>query len=564
MTSPSLLTSEPSSGAVRALVARDLAKAYAGRPVLDGLDVVAPPGRVLAVIGENGSGKSTLLGLLTGRVEPDAGTVDAPDDLGHLPQEPELPPDATVGSVLHDALAPLHALVARVEELAEELAANPADDPARAEAYATALDRAVLTDAWDADRRATEAAARLGLAALASDRRVATLSGGQRSRLALAALLTRRPACLLLDEPTNHLDDVAVAYVERVLADLPGVVLVASHDRVFLDRVADQVLDLDAGPLGSDGRGGRSYGHSHGHMNGVVPGGYAAVLAARAAARRQWEELHARQQVDLAALRHTVATTARRVAHGRPPRDNDKFVHHFKGQNVERTVSRRVRDAERRLSELEATQVPAPPAPMSFTGSLAPAAGAAVGVRDLHVPGRLTLPRLDVGRGEHLLVTGANGSGKSTLLAVLAARGRDGVPPGTRGSVHVRARRVGHLPQDVGFRDAGRSALQVYAEALADVPGPQVPLNGLGLLHPRDAGRPVGELSLGQQRRLALAVLVARRPDLVLLDEPTNHLSLALCDELEVALQHSPGTVVVASHDRWLRERWEGPELALS
>ena len=567
MTSPSLHVSGQSLGPARALVARDLAKAYAGRPVLDGLDVVAPPGRVLAVIGENGSGKSTLLDLLTGRVEPDAGTVDAPDDLGHLPQEPEFPRGATVGSVLHDALAPLHALVARVEELAAGLAhpaARLGDGPDLAEAYAAALDRAVLTDAWDADRRATEAAGRLGLAALAPDRRVATLSGGQRSRLALAALLTRRPACLVLDEPTNHLDDAAVGYVERVLADLPGVVLVASHDRVFLDRVADQVLDLDAGPLGSDGRGGRSYGHTHSPVSGGTSGGYAAVLAARAASRRRWEELHCQQQADLAALRHTVATTARRVAHGRPPRDNDKFVHHFKGQNVERTVSRRVRDAERRLAELEATQVPSPPAPMSFTGSLAPVAGAAVGVRDLLVPGRLALPRLDVGPGEHLLVTGGNGSGKSTLLAVLAARGRDGVPPGTRGTVHVRARRVGHLPQHVGFRDPGRTALQVYADALAGVPGPPVPLGRLGLLHPRDAGRPVGELSLGQQRRLALAVLVARRPDLVLLDEPTNHLSLALCDELEEALQHSPGTVVVASHDRWLRERWTGRLLALS
>jgi macrolide transport system ATP-binding/permease protein len=570
----SLRPTPPAAASSRALVARDLVKGYAGRPVLDGLDLVAPPGRILAVIGENGSGKSTLLGVLTGRVEPDAGTIDAPEDLGHLPQEPEFGPGATVGSVLHDALAPLHELVALVEELAGRLAdpgndatllsvgdtgdpaaAAAAGDGGAAAAYARVLERAVLADAWDADRRAQEAAARLGTGALAPDRPVTTLSGGQRSRLALAALLTRRPACLVLDEPTNHLDDAAVGYVERVLTELPGVVVVASHDRVFLDRVADQVLDLDAGPLGSDGQGGRSHG--------LAEGGYSGVLEARAASRRRWEELHAQQQADLATLRRTVSTTARQVAHGRPPRDNDKFIHHMKGQNVERTVSRRVRDAERRLAELEAVQVPRPPAPLSFTSWLAPRGSAEATVRGLVVPGRLSLPRLDVAPGDHLLVTGGNGSGKSTLLAVLAARTRDGVPRGTTGTVRVRARRVGHLPQDVAFPDGGRSALEVYADAAAGVPGRPVALTDLGLLHPRDAHRPVGQLSLGQQRRLALALVIAQRPDLVLLDEPTNHLSLALCDELEDALGASPGTVVVASHDRWLRQRWPGRQVVL-
>ena len=556
MTTP-VLPASPHTDA-RALVARDLAKAYAGRPVLEGLDLVAPPGRVLAVIGENGSGKSTLLDLLTGRLEPDAGRVTAPDDLGHLPQEPAFAPGATVASVLHDALAPLHTLVARLEVLADRLAGpadEPADDPGAAAAYAEALDRAVLTDAWDADRRAAEASSRLGTGGLAPERPVATLSGGQRSRLALAALLTRRPACLVLDEPTNHLDDAAVAYVERMLTELPGVVVVASHDRVLLDRVADQVLDLDAGPLGSDGRGGRTHG--------LADGGYGAVLAARAAGRRRWEELHAVEQADLAALRRAVTTTARQVAHGRPPRDNDKFIHHMKGQNVERTVSRRVRDAERRLAALEAAQVRKPPTHLSFTGSLAPRGAAEVTVRDLVVPGRLHVPRLDVTAGEHLLVTGANGSGKSTLLAVLAALGRADVPTGTAGSVRVRARRVGHLPQDVRFADPRRTASELYAEAAGRSPGPAVSLGELGLLHPRDASRPVVELSQGQQRRLELAVLLAGRPDIVLLDEPTNHLSLALCDELEEALHASPGTVVVASHDRWLRARWGGQRLAL-
>ena len=177
-------------------------------------------------------------------------------------------------------------------------------------------------------------------------------------------------------------------------------------------------------------------------------------------------------------------------------------------------------------------------------------------VRDLVVAGRLRLDRLDVEAGEHLLVTGANGSGKSTLLGVLAGR----LTP-TAGSVSVGGR-VAELAQDVTFPDRARRAADVYADAVAgleDAPA----LRDLGLVHPRDHHRPVGLLSVGQRRRLGLAVAVAQAPDLMLLDEPTNHLSPALAGEIEEALGRSPGAVVVASHDRWLRRRWEGSVRAL-
>ncbi len=127
------------------------------------------------------------------------------------------------------------------------------------------------------------------------------------------------------------------------------------------------------------------------------------------------------------------------------------------------------------------------------------------------------------------------------------------------GFLQVSARKVGHLPQEVTFARPDRSVQEVYDGATSA----PVALAELGLVHPRDLCRPVGVLSIGQQRRVALAVLVARRPDLLLLDEPTNHISLALAEELEEALQRSAGTVVVASHDRWLRSRWQGSVLAL-
>jgi macrolide transport system ATP-binding/permease protein len=181
-----------------------------------------------------------------------------------------------------------------------------------------------------------------------------------------------------------------------------------------------------------------------------------------------------------------------------------------------------------------------------------------VQVRDLEVTGRLRVGRLDVEAGEHLLVSGANGSGKTTLLGVLSGR-----LPATSGSVSVRARRVAELVQDVRFDEPGRSARATYDALVGAERAARTPLRTLGLLPPDRHATPVALLSVGQRRRLGLAIAVAAEPDLLLLDEPTNHISLALAGELEEALRTTPGTVVVASHDRWLRRRWEGAELAL-
>jgi macrolide transport system ATP-binding/permease protein len=534
------MSSAPQPGHLTALVARDVAKAYGDRVVLDGVDVVASPGVPLGLVGENGTGKSTLLRLLAGTEPVDAGDVRRPDDLAYLAQEPVFPDDATISSVLEDALRPLHDAVAELETLAGRL-----DDSAAAERYADLLDWATLHDAWGADRRAAHAADRLGLGTLDPGQLVAAMSGGQRTRLALAALIARRPTCVLLDEPTNHLDDGAVELLESFLVELPGVVLVASHDRTFLENVCGQVVDLDPSHFGTDGQGGNRFS-----------GGYSAYLQAKRDARTRWEQAFLEQQDELNELRATAKGSARKVAPNRGPRDNDKFIYHSKGENVARTVSRRVRDVERRIDVLERDRIPKPPKPLAFRGAVAPEVlhGRVLQVRDLVVEGRVHVPLLDVAGGDHLLVTGANGSGKSTFLKVLAGQ----LAP-TSGLASVDARRVGYLPQDVTFKDGGRTPHQVYD----GLTGSPVPLGDLGLLHPRDLSRPVGDLSHGQQRRLALAVIVAQRPDLLLLDEPTNHISLSLAEELEESLQRSAGTVVVASHDRWLRRRWTGTTLAL-
>ncbi|MEV3981376.1 ABC-F family ATP-binding cassette domain-containing protein [Nonomuraea sp. NPDC049758] len=584
------MLSHPCPPAGDVLLAHDLVRTLGTRRVLDGLSLTAAPGRRIGLIGENGAGKSTLLRLLAGVDEPDSGTVVRPADLGFLHQELPFAAEDTLADVLDDALREARTDLAELDRLTRGLAASP-EDAALLEAYGARLDQAQRHESWDADRRAEIVLDRLGLGGVPGTRALGSLSGGQRGRLALAALLIRRPAALLLDEPTNHLDDDAAVFVEEELRGMTGVVVVASHDRAFLDAVCTDLLDLDPavdGPV--------RYG-----------GGYSAYLTGKRAERERWERRHAAEQEELDELRRAVAVTARRVAQDGLRRDNEKMGYGHRAGRVQQQISRRVREAARRLAELEREQVPAPPPPLRLrprltaplpppegpqehrdTAALPPpkgpegdcgdaalpplggpeggrggaagrGGGALVSARDVRVAGRLALDRLDLREGDRLLVTGPNGAGKSTLLAVLSG---DLEPAG-----QVRRRpglTVGLLPQDTTFEHPGRTVRETYEQALGPERAEAVPLRSLGLIRARDANLRVGELSVGQRRRLALALLIADPPDVLLLDEPTNHLSPGLADELEAALAaDGPGAVVVASHDRWLRARWRGRRLHL-
>ncbi|WIM94502.1 ABC-F family ATP-binding cassette domain-containing protein [Actinoplanes oblitus] len=527
---------------VSVLHARDLVKVYGDRVVLDGVSLSAGPGQRLGLVGENGIGKSTLLRLLSGAEEPDAGDLRRPADTEFLRQELPFPADAPVRAVVDDALAEFHRVRDRLDELGEILAARPEDEAALAE-YGDLLGWAQDHDLWDADHRAKMVLDGLGLSAVDSEHPLGSLSGGQRTRLGLAALLIRQPRAMLLDEPTNHLDDEAVTFLESRLAELPGAVVVASHDRAFLDAVCTDVVDLDPS------RGGVTrYG-----------GTYSDYLGVKRTERVRWEQQYETEQKEIKELRQAVATTAHEVNHARSIKDNNKVGFDRHGGRVQKQISRRVRNAQQRLDELTAGQVRRPPAQLSFTAALTgsgPHEGS-VSLRQVRVDGRLAVDDLTVAIGDRLLITGPNGAGKSTLLRVMAGQ----LAPDSGMAYRSAGLRVALLEQDVEFPDPERSAHSYYREAAGD--DPAVPLSRLGLLAGRDAERPVGQLSTGQRRRVALAVLVAQPPDVLLLDEPTNHLSLRLVEELEEALSSAPGGVVVASHDRWLRRGWQGPELAL-
>jgi macrolide transport system ATP-binding/permease protein len=522
---------------------------FGDRRVLADVSFTVAAGSRAGLVGENGSGKSTLLGIVAGETEADGGDILRPVRTGYLPQEVRYERGETVGALLERALAEVRGLERELEEAAAALGEGSEASARRFDRALTAAERA---DVWSADARLAEAVQALGVDTIPRQRSLDEVSGGQRSRLALAAVLTSRPTALLLDEPTNHLDDEAAGFLTRVLHGWSGPVLFASHDRAFLDEAATTLVDLD---LRDTADGATQFG-----------GGFSEYLSEKRLARERWERRYADEQDELNRLRGEAQETARAVSHNAPISDNNKMAFGMRGDRVVQQISRRIRNAAGRLERLEAGQVRKPPAPLTFQGipagtTVSADEGALVDLREVEVPGRLSLERLTVGPRTRLLITGANGSGKSTALAVLAGRLPLAADRGTR-----RQRpglRIGLLEQDVRFADADASPRRLYERALGEQRAERTPLVSLGLVAPRDLDRPVGVLSVGQQRRLALALIIARPPHLFLLDEPTNHLSLALATELEEALDSYPGAVVVACVDRWLRRRWEGEVLSL-
>ncbi|MEV7441724.1 ribosomal protection-like ABC-F family protein [Streptomyces sp. NPDC091204] len=518
------------------IVLSEVTKSYDTRVVLDRVSCTVRPGERVGVVGDNGSGKSTLLRLLAGRERPDHGevTVTAPGGVGHLAQTLDLPPAARVGDAVDLALADLRALERRIR--AAEYRLHRAG-PEELAAYGDLLAAYEARGGRDAERRVATTLRHLGeRRALDPDRRLATLSGGQRSRLALAAALAAEPELLLLDEPTNDLDDEAVGWLEERLAAHRGTVVAVTHDRLFLDRVTTAVLEVDQGR-----RTVRRYGN-----------GYAGFLTARAAERARWEREYEEWREEVRSAERLADANIGRFA--AIPR---KLPRGFSGAGAFRARSRthgaaaRIRTARERLHRLTENPVPPPPRPLVFTGRFAEGAAGVVELADVAVPGRLAPLSLTLAPGERLLVTGPNGAGKSTLLHLLAgelepAQGLVRTPP-----------RVGLLRQDDRWSREPRSAVEMFGEECAEQAARH------GLLAPADLVRPVRTLSAGQRRKLELARLLARPLDMLLLDEPTNHLAPAVVEELEAALARFGGTLVLVTHDRRLRAAFRGRRLEL-
>ncbi|WP_017240259.1 ABC-F family ATP-binding cassette domain-containing protein [Streptomyces sp. SS] len=529
------------------------------RTVLDRASLTVRSGERLGVVGDNGSGKSTLLRLLAGLETPDNGTVtvESPGGIGHLAQTLDLPPHATVGDAVDHALADIRDLEAAIRTAEAALSAADSTDgtddggtdsgTGSGTGSGSGLDGALasyaeLLAAYEArggagaDRRVETILRRLGEPGPLDRRRpLDTLSGGQRARLALAGVLAADPELLLLDEPTNDLDDEAVEWLEERLRTHRGTVVAVSHDRVFLDRVATAVLEVD-----EDRHTLRRYGD-----------GYHGYLAGRATERARRQREHEEWKEELARYRSLADTHIDRFS--AIPR---KAPAAFSGAGAFRARSRahgamsRIRAARERLTRLTEHPVPAPPRPLRFHAEL-DGEGGRVDLTGIRVDGRLHLDALHLDAGARLLVTGPNGAGKTTLLRVLAGE----LAPDA-GTVTVPTR-VGLLRQDTTPPLDPRTVGEAFGEGREDE------LLALGLFAERDLSTPVRLLSTGQRRKLELARLVTSPVDLLLLDEPTNHLAPGFVEELEAALALYRGTLVIVTHDRHLRHSSPTPHLHL-
>ncbi|MFH8616759.1 TlrC/CarA/OleB/SrmB family ABC-F type ribosomal protection protein [Streptomyces sp. NPDC017979] len=524
----------------------DVTRRHGDHVVLDRVSFTVKPGEKVGVIGDNGAGKSTLLRLVAGVDRADGGevTVVAPGGVGHLAQALALPPGATVQDAVDLALADLRELAARMRRAEVELSGLDGAELAGAlDAYAGLVARFEARGGYEADVRVDVALHGLGLPNLARTRPLDTLSGGERSRLALAATLAAQPELLLLDEPTNDLDDRAVGWLETHLRAHRGTVLAVTHDRVFLERVTSTVLEVGEGRVTRHGDG------------------YDGYLAAKAAERRRRIQEYEQWCAELARSRRLAEAGAARL--DAIPRKLP--LAGFRPRSRGHGTTGRIRNARERAARLTANPVAPPPDPLVFAGRPTAAAGVEeasqpaaelVGVR---VGDRLHVPELRIGHGERLLITGPNGAGKTTLLRVLAGELRP-----DDGTVRTHGR-VGHLRQQPTAWPDGLTLPQAFAHGRPGHPDEYVDeLLSLGLFAPAALRLRVGELSYGQQRRIELARLVSDPADLLLLDEPTNHLAPALVEEVEDALTDHPGAVVIVTHDRRARARFTGTRLELA
>ena len=521
------------------LVAKNLSGGYAHRALFESLDLSVAPGDVVGVLGANGAGKTTLLRLLAGAAAPLAGTVHtSPSDafVGWLPQEHERVPGETVAAYVARRTGAAEA-TAEMEATAERLGSGL---PGADDAYARALDRWLASGAPDLDERIAPVLADLGLE-VGPDALMTSLSGGQAARAALAALLLSRFDVVLLDEPTNDLDLAGLERLEAFVHGLRGGIVLVSHDREFLARCVNRVVELDLAQ----------------NQVAVYDGGYDAFLAEREVARR-----HAREAYDeFAATKADLVGRARtqrewssqgvRNAMKKSP-DNDKIRRKAQAESSEKQAQK-VRQMESRIARLDEVEEPRKEWALQFSIGSAPRSSSVVATlneasvkRGDFVFGPVSL---QVDAGERIGITGPNGAGKTTLLELLLGR----LTPDSGSASLGASVAVGEIDQarsgfdeELPLGDAFEAVVPELAPA--DV---RTLLAKFGLKADQVTSR-VGRLSPGERTRAGLALLQARGVNLLVLDEPTNHLDLPAIEQLEQALDSYTGALLLVTHDRRL------------
>lgn len=496
------------------------------RQILKDINLSFFPGAKIGVLGLNGAGKSSLLRIMAGLDRDISGEARPMPGLkvGYLPQEPELDAAKDVrGNVEQGVAEPLAAL-AGLDEVYAAYARPEADFDALAKEQER-LEGVVR--AWDAENLEHTLERAAGALRLPPwDSAVATLSGGERRRVALCRLLLSRPDMLLLDEPTNHLDAESVYWLERFLADFKGTVVAVTHDRYFLDNVAGWILELDRG-------------------EGLpFEGNYSAWLAHKAARLAQEERAEGARQK---AIRQELAWT-RSAPRGRHAKNKARLA---------RFEALQAREFQ---GQSETNEIYIPPGPRLGERVLEfDQVSKQLGGRGLYQDLSFAVPR-----GAIVGIIGANGAGKSTLFGLL-----DGHAKPDSGAVIIgETVKIAHVAQSRVALDDQRTVWEAVSNGLDNITVGQYEINSRAYLgrfnfKGTDQQKRVGDLSGGERGRLHLANTLKQGANVLLLDEPSNDLDVETLRALEEALLAFPGCVMVISHDRWFLDRIATHILAL-
>ena len=495
----------------------NITKTFAGVPVLQDVSWQIEAGRKIGLVGANGSGKSTLLNLLSGVMSADRGAIEMARQvrLGYLTQEMAAEGDRALYDEVCEAFRPLLDVQVEMTRLETRMAQHQASD-ADMQRYGALMEEFNARQGYAIRARVEATLSGLGFRPEALQTPVRHLSGGQKNIAALARVLLQEPDLLLLDEPSNHLDVQATEWLEGVLRDYAGAVVVVSHDRYFLDRTVEEIVELEQQTL-------QRYS-----------GNYSAYVTAKALRREQQTKAYEQQQAEIE--RH------------------EEFIRrNMAGQNTKQAQSR-----QKMLARIERLDKPGGDGRrmnVQFSANRRENHEVLV-CRNLQkrYGDRQVLRRLSftVLRGEKVGLTGPNGAGKSTLLRLLM--GQEAPDAGTlRAGSNIA---VAYYDQELGSLQARNTVLdEVWQMAPDWTQGEMRSHLGRFLFSGDEVLQTVGSLSGGQKSRVALAKLMLTKANLLVLDEPTNHLDIPACEMLEQALADYPGTLLIVSHDRYFLDR---------
>ncbi|MFN8524771.1 MAG: ABC-F family ATP-binding cassette domain-containing protein [Chloroflexota bacterium] len=502
----------------------EIRKAFGGHQALDGVTFEIGAKDKLALVGVNGAGKSTLMKIIAEQIPADSGLIKtAPNtEISYLPQDAGVSGDRSLWDEMLEAFPELRATQEELAAVEAEMATAYEDMDKLDELVqkqGDLLDRFDQLGGYRVEAEIAKVLDGLGFASDDRDKPCAAFSGGWQMRIALAKILVRKPGLLLMDEPTNHLDLRSTEWLEGYLAEYPGMIVVVSHDRYFVDKVVTRTVEIEDGKS-VDFRGNYSYYLAEKERR---------LKDARNAYERQQKWIK-RQQTFINTFRANAARAAVVKSRERalakleripPPREADERIRPRFAAG--RPGPERVLDVEQVVKSYDGNDV-------------------------------LTRVSLDVNRGDRIALIGPNGVGKSTLLRLIA-----GIEKPDKGSITLGQNvTVGYYAQDQSQTlDESRTVLQ---EVMAAAPAGWAEESARGLLarflfRQDDVHKVIGTLSGGEKSRLSLAKLILQPRQLLLLDEPTNHLDVPSKDELEAALADYPGAVIFSSHDRYLLDR---------